>query len=43
VDVEDRIGKRDGYQLVRESYVEGVMNGEVADQVRDKMKKYSFL
>jgi hypothetical protein len=43
VDVEDRIGKRDGYQLVGEAYVEGVMNGEIADQVRDKMKKYSLL
>jgi hypothetical protein len=43
VEVEGKIGKRDGYQLVGEAYVEGVMNGEVADQVRDKMKKYSFL
>ncbi|KAH4923389.1 hypothetical protein HBI26_045450 [Parastagonospora nodorum] len=43
VDVKGRIGKMDGYQLVGEAYIEGVMNGEVEDQVRARMKMYSFL
>jgi hypothetical protein len=43
VEVEARIGKQDGYQLVGEAYIEGVMNGEVADQLKDRTKRYSFL
>jgi hypothetical protein len=43
VEVGARIGKQDGYQLVGEAYIEGVMNGEVADQLKDRTKRYSFL
>lgn len=42
-DVEGGVGKRDGYQLVGEAYIEGVINGEVEDQVRAQMEMYSFL
>jgi hypothetical protein len=43
VEVEGKIGKQDGYQLVGEAYVERVMNWEVEDRVRNQVKRYSFL
>ncbi|KAK7184538.1 uncharacterized protein CC84DRAFT_1217321 [Paraphaeosphaeria sporulosa] len=35
-------GKRSGWQLLGEVYVEGVMNGEVADTMTQRMERCSF-
>jgi hypothetical protein len=42
-DVEHRIGGKDGWQLVGETYVEGVMKGEVAGQMDERAQRYSFV
>lgn len=41
--VEGRIGKHEAYQLVGEAYIEGVMNGEVAEEFADKLRTYNIM
>lgn len=38
-ELEARIGEKDGYQLVGEAYVEGVMQGEVVDSLESQIRR----
>ncbi|KAF2822682.1 hypothetical protein CC86DRAFT_458461 [Ophiobolus disseminans] len=41
--VESRIGTKHGWQLVGEAYIEGVMRGEVGDEMRERVERISIL
>jgi hypothetical protein len=42
-ELEGKIGSKDGWQLVGETYIEGVMNGEVAQQMGEQAQRYGFV
>ncbi|KAF2033958.1 hypothetical protein EK21DRAFT_108375 [Setomelanomma holmii] len=42
-EIEAKIGQKDGWQLVGEAYVEGVMHGEVASEIEEHAQRYSIV
>jgi hypothetical protein len=42
-ELEGKIGSKDGWQLVGETYIEGVMNREVAQQMGEQAQRYGFV
>ncbi|PVH99821.1 HET-domain-containing protein [Periconia macrospinosa] len=42
-EVDDKLGSRDGWQLVGETYVAGVMNGEIASQMEAQAQRYALI
>lgn len=42
-DTKQKIGERDGWVLVGDAYVEGIMDGEVAEEMEERVQRYGIV